>query len=235
MVESGGFIKLHRSLLDWEWFNDANAFRLFVYCLIKANYTDTKWRGIDIQRGTFITSIRNLSYGTGLSIQQVRTSIDKLTSTGEITSKPHSKYSVITINNYSYYQGTNTQNDTQVTKKEHSSNKEVTTDKKEKNTIREEKKNRYEDYVLLSTEEHNSLIAKLGSRATQELIERLDEYVGSSGKRYKSHYKTILTWHRRDVEKNPKWLAELKEEQIASDKWEHQVVDKEKVKKFKEL
>ncbi len=235
MIESGGFIKLYRSLLDWEWFNDANAFRLFVYCLLKANYTDTKWRGIDIQRGTFITSIRNLSYGTGLSIQQVRTSIDKLTSTGEITSKPHSKYSVITINNYSYYQETNTQNNTQVTKKEHSSNKEVTTDKKEKNTIKKEKKNIYEDYVLLTTEEHNILIAKLGPKATQELIERLDEYVGSSGKRYKSHYKTILTWHRRDAEKNPKWLAELKREQEVADEWEHQVVDKEKVKKFKEL
>jgi hypothetical protein len=34
--------------------------------------------------------------------------------------------------------------------------------------------------------------------AAKEKIERLNNYIGSSGKKYKSHYHTILNWSRND-------------------------------------
>lgn len=37
----------------------------------------------------------------------------------------------------------------------------------------------------------------------QERIERLSEYISSSGKRYKDHLATIRSWARRDKEKQP--------------------------------
>ena len=32
----------------------------------------------------------------------------------------------------------------------------------------------------------------------QDFIERLSGYIASTGKRYKSHYVTMLNWYRRD-------------------------------------
>lgn len=221
MNEINGFIKLYRSVLDWEWFNDNNTFRLFIYCLLKANYSDTKWRGIDIDKGSFITSYNRLSLQTGLTLQQVRTSLHKLVMTGEITHESHTKYSVIKVNNYHLYQDSNKQNDKQtnkqVTNKQQTNNKQITTDKEKKKEIKKEEKNKYEDAVFLTQEEHQKLVEKLGKTLTQEFIERLDEYIGSKGKQYKSHYKTILTWYRKEATNNPKWLDELKSEQQQQD------------------
>ena len=35
-------------------------------------------------------------------------------------------------------------------------------------------------------------------KTTKDFIERLNNYIGSTGKRYKSHYHTILNWYRKD-------------------------------------
>ena len=51
--------------------------------------------------------------------------------------------------------------------------------------------------VKLSEEEYSKLIEKLGEKSTADLLEQLDLYISSTGKRYKSHYATILAWSRR--------------------------------------
>lgn len=103
-----GFIALFRQFLDWEWFTDINTCHLFVYCLLRANHTDKAWRGIKIKKGQFITSFRTMSQETGLSVQEVRTALNKLLSTQELTHEPHRQNSIITVNNYSIYQNSNT-------------------------------------------------------------------------------------------------------------------------------
>ena len=87
MSNNTGFIALHRKMLDWEWYSDINVRALYTHMLLKANNTDKKWRGIVIEKGSFVTSRTTLSEETGLSEQQVRTSLKKLKSTSEITSK----------------------------------------------------------------------------------------------------------------------------------------------------
>lgn len=99
-----GYIKLHRSLLDWEWWSDINTTRLFMYLLIAANYKPKKWQGKTIKRGQLVTSVAALSEATGLSIQEVRTALNHLKSTREITIKSTNKYTLVTVENYSKYQ-----------------------------------------------------------------------------------------------------------------------------------
>lgn len=99
-----GWICLHRKLLDWEWYDDANTMRLFVHCLLRANFEDTSWRGIDIKRGAFVTSIATLSKELGLTIKQIRGSLDKLKRTGEVAMSTTAKYSIISIPCYNDYQ-----------------------------------------------------------------------------------------------------------------------------------
>jgi len=51
--------------------------------------------------------------------------------------------------------------------------------------------------VKLKPEEHQKLINLMGEKNTNILIFELDTYIGSKGKRYSSHYATILNWARR--------------------------------------
>jgi len=128
-----GWIKLHRSLLDWEWYDDINAKILFLHCVLKANHSDKKWRGVTIKRGQFYTSLDTLSKELGLSVQKIRTAISKLESTGEITSKQHAKARMVTVINYDQHQADNKE----ITRNQQGSNKEVTTTKKNKNKKKE--------------------------------------------------------------------------------------------------
>ena len=62
-------------------------------------------------------------------------------------------------------------------------------------------RHKYGEYenVLLSDAELEKLKATIPNYA--QLIERLSEYMASTGKRYKSHYATIRAWSRKDAEK----------------------------------
>lgn len=59
-------------------------------------------------------------------------------------------------------------------------------------------KHKYGEYnnVLLTDEELVKLKEKVPN--WQDFIERLSSYIASTGKRYKSHYVTMLNWYRRD-------------------------------------
>ena len=50
--------------------------------------------------------------------------------------------------------------------------------------------------VLLTDDELQKLAAEIPNY--EDYIERLSHYIESSGKKYKSHYATILSWHRKD-------------------------------------
>lgn len=99
-----GFIAIHRKILDWEWYSNPNVKILFLHCLLKANFAEKKWQGETIKRGEFVTSIATLAGELGMTFQQVRTALDKLKSTNEITSRTTNKFTIVTISNYDKYQ-----------------------------------------------------------------------------------------------------------------------------------
>lgn len=51
--------------------------------------------------------------------------------------------------------------------------------------------------VKLTDEEHQKLIEQVGEKNTTIMIAELDAYIASKGKKYSSHYATILNWIRR--------------------------------------
>jgi len=63
-------------------------------------------------------------------------------------------------------------------------------------------KDKYKEFVYLFKEEHQKLIDVYKEKITNDYIQRLNDYLGSTGKQYKSHYHTILNWIRRDPHKN---------------------------------
>lgn len=100
-----GFIKLHRRMLDWEWYHDVNTKVVFLHLLLTANIKDEKWKGEEIKRGSRVISYPILADELNLTIRQARTALEHLKMTGEVTVKTTAKYSVVTVLNYNRYQG----------------------------------------------------------------------------------------------------------------------------------
>jgi len=130
-----GHIKIDRKILNWEWYSDVNMFHLFLYFLLKANWKDGKFKGNLIKRGQLVTGRLKISKDTGLSEMQIRTCLNKLKSTNEITSKVTNRFTIVTICKYDFYQNqsddsnqqSNQQLNQQITNKQPTDNQQVTT------------------------------------------------------------------------------------------------------------
>lgn len=128
------FIKVDRDIQHWEWYTDANTFRLYFHSLIKANWCDAKFKGKVISRGSFVTSLNTLSSELGITTQEIKTAIKHLVECEYITNKSTNKYRIITVLNYDEHQGvikqltSNQQADNkQLTSQQQTSNKQLTT------------------------------------------------------------------------------------------------------------
>ena len=151
-MSDNGWIKLHRSFLDWEWYTCPNASRLFIHCLLKANHKDGKHQGEPVPRGTFLTSLELLSQQTGLSIKCIRTSLKHLESTGEIGTERARKGTRLSICKYDTYQNIElvkgTPEGKQGAQEGHGKGTGGATNKKEKNTKEQKEIPKYIDSKL---------------------------------------------------------------------------------------
>ncbi len=136
------YIKILRKLLKWEWFNDSKMVHIFIYFLLSANHTSAKWRGISVDRGQLITGLNSIKKSTGLSVRSIRTCIDRLKSTNEITIKSTNKFSIISIVKYDDYQNfdkkTTKKTTIKQTNERQSNDNQTTTDNNDNNNNNEE-------------------------------------------------------------------------------------------------
>lgn len=112
----GGYIKLHRQITKWGWYQDANTARVFIHLLLETSFEPCEYKGIKLKRGQFVTSYRKLSKELAMSVNAIRTALKHLKKTGEISVEANHRHSVITVNNYNDYQHTD---DTLTTHKRH--------------------------------------------------------------------------------------------------------------------
>lgn len=103
MLDSG-YVRIYRSFLNWEWYDDANTMRVFLHLILTANWEPKKWHGITIERGQRVYSRSKLAAELKMSERSVRTALNHLISTGEVTNQTTPQYSIITIKNYELYQ-----------------------------------------------------------------------------------------------------------------------------------
>ena len=168
-----GWIKIHRQIIDWEWFTDTTTFRVFLQLLLKANHKEKKYRGMVLKVGTIITSRDILAFETSLSVQQVRTALDKLKSTNEITIKTSSQGTIIEVVNYAKYQLVTSE----VTNKQPISNQQVTTNKNEK-------KEKNEKEVILDSwiEYRKSAKKTLTQQSIKSILVKMENYTNEQCK-----------------------------------------------------
>ena len=99
-----GFIKLHRSILKWEWWQDENTRNVFLWLLLNANWEDSRFQGHDIPKGSLVTSYHKIAENLNISERNARTAINHLKSTGEVTVKVTRRFSIVSIENWAKYQ-----------------------------------------------------------------------------------------------------------------------------------
>lgn len=202
-----GWIKVYRKLTEWEWYHDKNVSRVFLHLLLTANYEDKRWQGKAIQRGQLATSLVNLAFATTLSVQQVRTALNKLKSTNEITIKSTNGYSLITICKYESYQDTDeaeqhaTQHTTQqtdnkrITNEQQTDNNNIRNKEIKKERKKEEKKNIYGEFsnVKLTSAEYERLKNDFGNEL-EGIINYLSAYIVERHYTSYSHNLAIRRW-----------------------------------------
>ena len=161
-MASQGHIKIDRRILNWEWYRDSNMVHVFLHLLLTANYSDSRFQGFLVKRGQLITGRLKLATTLGLTEMQIRTCLNKLKSTNEITIKSTNKFSIITICKYDSYQSNsikdnqqNNQQDNQRTTNEQPTNNQQTTtsnNNKEEKEFKEEKEIKEETLYAFDSE-----------------------------------------------------------------------------------
>ena len=206
-----GWIKLFSSkFLNWSWYQDTPVKCLFLHCLLKADHPDTTYKGIQVKSGQFITTIPILSNELGLSEQTVKTALKKLANDLTINRQTTNRYTLITVENWGKYQSDKKTTNRQVTDKQPAkqptTNRQVTDHQNKNNKNINNNNNKYIHPALGTagnvylTEEELEKLKERFPYDWQDWINKLSEYMASKGKRYKSHYMTILTWERKDRE-----------------------------------
>lgn len=215
---NNGWITLHRKMLDWEWYDDINVKTLFLHLLLTVNHKDKRWQGEEVKRGQTITSFESLANETGISKQSIRTSLNKLKSTCEITCQSTNRYTLITVINYDTYQTKeeltnkpiNKPTNKRATNKQQTTNKQLTTNN---NDNKETMKTKEQDipikelaagaeFVLLTKQEKERLIEaareRFGVYDYKKYLgiatKKIDEHLRNTKKVYKSHNGMYYSW-----------------------------------------
>ena len=172
-----GYVNLHRKMLDWEWYQDGPTKDVFIHLLLTANYKKSKYKGVDIEAGQVVIGRKSLAKALGLGEQQVRTALEHLKSTNDITIKSTNKFSVVTIVNWPLYQfvmqplTNNLTNDTP--NNQPTTNQQLTTSKKEKkkkrkNILIKSNEEYVDNYFDMTLEERREYLRRQSQLALSE-------------------------------------------------------------------
>ena len=193
-----GWIKLNKKILKWGWYSDVNVKVTFLHLLLVANYEDGEYLGQKIKRGQAVIGLKATSKKIGISVQNLRTALEKLEKSGEITKKSTNKFTLVTIENYSKYQDREVvnNNDTNkpLTNDQQTTNKPLTNDQqhlrnKEYKNIKNNKNIYISDIVASEPAElhdclndfvnmRKSIKAPLTARALRSVLKELERLSG---------------------------------------------------------
>lgn len=163
-----GRVKFHRKITEREWYSDANTFRVFFHLITIANHKDWKRQGIDVKRWQTITGRIELAKKLNLSEMQIRTALDKLERTWEISKKTTNRFTLITVLKYCDYNDYDLEDNQQITNKQPTDNQQITTNKNDK---KEKKEKEWKE--ILSKD--NTANAEYGNKEINNLITLLKD------------------------------------------------------------
>lgn len=218
-----GYIKLHRKLLKWEWYSDPNTFRVFMHLLLTASYEGNSFRGHKLKAGQVVCGRKQLAKDLGLSEQSVRTALEHLKSTNEITIRTTNRFSIITIEKWAMYQSdtddinqqTDQQANTQATNNQPTTNHTQEVKKLRNKEIKKDIYSRERVEIVNYLNEICGTQYRPHTKKTKELIHaRLSEGFTVED------FKTVIYRKAKQWIDNPKMCKFLRPETLFSNKFE---------------
>lgn len=95
-----GFVKISDDLPSWAWYGDNNTLLVYIRLLLGAVWHETEYQNVTLQRGQIATTLPKIAKENGITERQARTILERLKSTGKVSVKITSKFSIITLENY---------------------------------------------------------------------------------------------------------------------------------------
>jgi hypothetical protein len=137
-----GYVKLYRSIEDWEWYDDPICLKVFIHLMLKVNREPKRWKGMDIPAGQLITSLQGLAERMKMDRHSLRRILKRMESTGEVNIQTNNHFTSITLVKWAEYQnegGEFAQQNAQPTRNQRATNAQpVPTTKEDKKLRREE-------------------------------------------------------------------------------------------------
>ena len=121
-----GFVKLPDNLTEWAWYGDNNTLCVYIRLIMEAAWKETSYKNISLKRGQVVTTLSKLAQQNELSIQQARTILNRLKSTGKITIDNEANFRIITLLEYDCDFEINRKNNRQATDKQQAINRQAT-------------------------------------------------------------------------------------------------------------
>jgi hypothetical protein len=115
-VIAGGFVLLARKTLNRFWRRPPFHLKLWAYLLLKTSHQPIEIRGVTVQRGQLLTSLKSLCAATGYwvggrpekpSVPQMSRALKSFREDAMIATEPKGRKLLITVLNYEYYQDPN--------------------------------------------------------------------------------------------------------------------------------
>ena len=100
-----GWIKISRSIDEWQHYQEPSVLAVFLDLLLHAQFEDSWYRGERVKRGENVNSIRTMASRLGMSVNTVQSALKKLVASGEITRVPFKFGMKTIIRNYDQFQG----------------------------------------------------------------------------------------------------------------------------------
>jgi hypothetical protein len=207
-----GWIKIHRKILENPIVcKDSETLSIWIYILLNATHKEIpalfKGKKITLQKGQLITGILSISKRLKINKDKIQRTLKCFEIDKQIEQQTSNQNRLITIVNWNEYQEIDNQNDKQMINKRETNDKQLITNKNVKN---ERNILYYGEYknVFFTNEQYQKLLNEFPNDYN-ERIQRLDDYIQSSGKKYKDCLATIRTWARKEGYIKP---SEQKEE-----------------------
>ena len=107
------WIKIQRKILESQVFSDPELFRLWIWCICKANWKPGYFRSEPIPRGSFATGRNSAAVELELHPSKFRRYLARLEEFGCIRIEPTTKFTLIHVEKYEVYQSLDPQSDHQ--------------------------------------------------------------------------------------------------------------------------
>lgn len=205
---NNGFIKLHRCIREWDYYDNPVYLKIWLEILLSASHKKTTYKGEKLQPGEFTTSRTAFAERIKVPTSHLRSALKVLTKNQQITCETNRQRTKITVLNWENYQIGSLEDHDSNRNGSRTDSKRTTIKKKEE---RNKKKEVYTATDFFPSQQINEWVgyvspgilekwSRFDPSDLEKMAQKAREYQLASGKKYKSIAQFVNNWFNRSEE-----------------------------------